>query len=84
MVINETGDIVADVEYEPDRGKSRDAVKINLHEVSNDVSIEKSHCDNHGADRDTGVKFGSSARNARFHAAAIDVIVILSGAKDLR
>jgi len=45
MVVNETGDIVADIENQLDRGESRDAVKINLHEVSNDVSIEKSHCD---------------------------------------
>ena len=43
MVVNETRDIVADVEDEPDRGESRDAVEINLHEVSNDVSVEKSH-----------------------------------------
>jgi len=45
MIVNETGDVVADVKDEPDRGEPRDAVKINLHEVSNDVSIEKSHCD---------------------------------------
>ena len=45
MIVNETGDVVADVKDEPDRGESRDAVKINLHEVSNDVSVEKSHCD---------------------------------------
>jgi hypothetical protein len=45
MVVNETRDIVADVEDKPDRGEPGDAVKINLHEVSNDVSIEKSHCD---------------------------------------
>ena len=45
MIVNETGDVVADVKDEPDRGESRDAVKINLQEVSNDVSIEKSHCD---------------------------------------
>jgi len=43
MVVNETRDIVADVEDEPDLGESCDAVKINLQEVSNDVSIEKSH-----------------------------------------
>ncbi len=43
MIVNEIGDVVADVKDEPDRGESRDAVKINLHEVSNDVSIEKSH-----------------------------------------
>jgi len=45
MIVNETGDVVADVKDEPDRGESRDAVKINLNEVSNDVSIEKSHRD---------------------------------------
>jgi hypothetical protein len=43
MIVNETRDIVADVEDEPNRSESRDAVKINLHEVSHDVSIEKSH-----------------------------------------
>jgi hypothetical protein len=43
VVINEIRDIVADVEDEPDRGEPGDAVKINLHEASNDVSIEKSH-----------------------------------------
>jgi hypothetical protein len=43
MIVNETGDVVADVKDEPDRGESRDAVKINLHKVSNDVSVEKSH-----------------------------------------
>ena len=45
MVVNESRNIVADVEDEPDRDKSGNAVKINLHEVSNDVPIEKSHCD---------------------------------------
>ena len=43
MVVNETRDIVADVEDEPDRDKSGDAVEVNLQEISNDVSIEKSH-----------------------------------------
>jgi hypothetical protein len=43
VVINEIRDIVAYVEDEPYRDKSGYAVKINLHEVSNDVSIEKSH-----------------------------------------
>jgi hypothetical protein len=51
MVVNETRDIVADVEDEPDRGESRDAVKINLHEVSNDVPIEKSHAVQDGVSR---------------------------------
>ena len=45
MVINETRDVVTDVEDEPDRGETCDAIKINLHEVSNDVSVEESHCD---------------------------------------
>jgi len=40
--------------------------------------------DGHGADPGTGVKFGSSAGNLKFHAAAINLIVILSSAKDLR
>jgi hypothetical protein len=40
--------------------------------------------DGHGADPGTGVKFGSSAGNLKFYAAAIDLVVILSGAKDLR
>jgi hypothetical protein len=43
VVVNKTRDIVADVEDQPDRGEPGNAVKINLHEVSNDVSIEKSH-----------------------------------------
>ena len=43
VVINEIRDIVADVEDEPYRDESGYAVKINLHKVSNDVSIEKSH-----------------------------------------
>ena len=43
MVINETRDVVTDIKDEPDRDESGNAVKINLHEVSNDVSIEKSH-----------------------------------------
>jgi hypothetical protein len=40
--------------------------------------------EDHGADRDTAVKFGSSAGNLKFHAVAIDMNVILSGAKDLK
>ena len=43
MVVYESRDIVADVKDEPDRGKSGDAVKVNLQEISNDVPIEKSH-----------------------------------------
>ena len=44
MLVNERGNIVADVEDEPDGDEPSDAVKINLHEISDDVSIEKSHC----------------------------------------
>ena len=43
MAINEIGDVVANIEDEPDRSESCDAIKINLHKVSNDVSVEKSH-----------------------------------------
>ena len=43
MFINEGRNIVADVEDELDRDESGDAVKINLHEISNDITIQKSH-----------------------------------------
>src|ERR1051325_221089 len=82
MVVNETGDIVADIEDEPDRGESRNAVKINLHEVSNDVPIEKFHWNNHGRDA-CGVNFGSAASNLKIHDARIDSVVILRVATDL-
>ena len=45
MVVNETRDIIADVENEPDGNESGDAVKVNLQEIPNDVSIKKSHSD---------------------------------------
>jgi hypothetical protein len=45
MVVDETRNIVADIEDEPDRDESGDAVKINLHEISNDITIQKAHCD---------------------------------------
>src|SRR6266481_4341445 len=44
MFINECRNVVADIEDEPDGDKSGNAVKVNLHEISNDVPIEKSHC----------------------------------------
>jgi hypothetical protein len=43
VFINERRNVVADVEDEPDGDKSGDAVQVNLHEVSNDVPIQKSH-----------------------------------------
>ena len=45
MLVDERRDIVADIEDEPDRDEAGDAVKVNVQEVPNDVSIEKSHCD---------------------------------------
>jgi hypothetical protein len=43
MVVNETGDVVADIENEPNGNESGDAVKVNLQKIPNDVSIKKSH-----------------------------------------
>src|SRR6266404_2597562 len=40
MVVNETRDIIADVENEPDGNESGDAVKVNLQEIPNDISIK--------------------------------------------
>jgi hypothetical protein len=45
VLVDKRRDIVADVEDEPDRDEAGDAVKVNVQEVPNDVSIEKSHCD---------------------------------------
>ena len=45
MVIDERRNIVAHIENEPDRDESGDAVKIDLQEIANDISVEKSHCD---------------------------------------
>jgi len=43
MLIDEHRDIVADIEDEPDRDEAGDAVTVNLQEIPNNVSIEKSH-----------------------------------------
>jgi hypothetical protein len=43
MFIDEGRNIVADIEDEPDRDESGDAVKVNLHEVPNDITIHESH-----------------------------------------
>src|ERR1043166_776875 len=43
VFVNKGRDIVADVEDEPDRNEARNAVKINLYEIANDVSIQEPH-----------------------------------------
>jgi hypothetical protein len=43
VVVNETRDIVADVENQPNRDEAGDAVQVDLREIANDVSVEKSH-----------------------------------------
>jgi hypothetical protein len=43
MLVDEHRDIVADIEDEPDRDESGDAVTVNLQKIPNNVSIEKSH-----------------------------------------
>ncbi len=43
MLVDERRDIVADIEDKPDGDEAGDAVKVNLQEVPNDVSVEESH-----------------------------------------
>jgi len=43
VLINEGRNIVADIEDEPDLDESGDAVKINLREISNNITVQKSH-----------------------------------------
>ena len=45
MLIDESRNVVADVEDEPDRDEAGDAIKVNLQKIPKDVSIEKSHCE---------------------------------------
>jgi hypothetical protein len=45
MLVNESRNVVADIEDEPDGNKTRDAVKIHLQEIANNVAIKKSHYD---------------------------------------
>jgi hypothetical protein len=35
--------VVADIEDEPDRDKTSDAVEIDLQKIANDITIEESH-----------------------------------------
>ena len=37
------GDVVADIEDEPDRNESGDAVDIDLQKISDDVAVEQPH-----------------------------------------
>src|SRR4030095_10721767 len=43
VLIDKGRNVIAYVENEPDRDKSRDTVKIDLKEIANDISIEKLH-----------------------------------------
>src|SRR5204862_993715 len=44
-LIEERRDVIAHVENEPDGDEPGDAVKIDLQEIANDVSVEEFHCD---------------------------------------
>jgi hypothetical protein len=44
-LIDERRDVIAHVENEPDGDEPGDAVKIDLQEIANDVSVEEFHCD---------------------------------------
>ena len=43
-LIDERRDVIAHVENEPDGDETGDAVKIDLQEIANDVSVEEFHC----------------------------------------
>jgi hypothetical protein len=45
VFVNKGRNIIANVENQPDRDESRNAVKVNLHEISNNVLVKKSHRD---------------------------------------
>jgi hypothetical protein len=45
VLIDERRDIVADIEDKPDGDEAGNAVKVNLQEVPNDVSVKESHSD---------------------------------------
>jgi hypothetical protein len=45
VLVDERRDIVADIEDKPDGDEPGNAVKVNLQEVSNDVSVKESHSD---------------------------------------
>ena len=43
MLIEKSGDAVADIENQPDRDETGDAVEVSLHEISGDIPIKESH-----------------------------------------
>ena len=43
VLVDKGRDIVADVENEPDRDETGDAIKIGLQKVANNVAIQQSH-----------------------------------------
>ena len=43
MLINKGRNVIAYVENEPDGDEAGDAIKINLQEIANDVSIKQPH-----------------------------------------
>ena len=45
MLIDERRNVIAHIENEPDGDETDDAVKIDLQEIANDVSVEEFHCD---------------------------------------
>ena len=45
MLIDERRNIIAHIENKPDGDETGDAVKIDLQEIANDVSVEEFHCD---------------------------------------
>src|SRR5262249_32790891 len=44
-LIDKGRNVIAHVENEPDGDEAGDAVKVDLQEIANDVSVEKAHCD---------------------------------------
>ena len=45
MLIDESRNVIADIENEPDGDEPRDTVKIDLQKIANHVSVEEFHCD---------------------------------------
>jgi hypothetical protein len=45
VLIDERRNVIAHIENEPDRDETGYAVKIDLQEIANDISVEEFHCD---------------------------------------
>ena len=43
LLVDESGDVVADIEDEPDRNETGDAVDVDLQKISDDVAVEQFH-----------------------------------------